>query len=132
MLLNTLKVAASRCLSGRKLYMHHVVSSGTLHERMCRKILNAHVFKMAGKITRFLSSKSGKNHKTKNHPTISSHLPKKFAATRQLLALRSALHAPNGLDSQTACKFYTHFKKECRHRERSKLKYACINLHAQR
>ena len=50
--------------------MHHVGSSGTLHERMCRKILNAHVFKMAGKITRFLSSKPGKNHKTKNHPTI--------------------------------------------------------------
>ena len=60
--------------------------SGTLNKRMCGKIVNAHVFKMAGKITQyFFSFKSAKNLKTKNHPMVSSHRPKKFAATRQLL-----------------------------------------------
>ena len=39
--------------------------SGALNERMCRKILNAHVFKMAGKITQFFSSKSGKESQDK-------------------------------------------------------------------
>ena len=50
--------------------------SGTLHERMCGKILNAHVFKMAGKITRFFSSKSGKESQDKkpsNGPDLELH-----------------------------------------------------------
>ena len=39
--------------------------SGTLNKRMCGKIVNAHVFKMAGKITHFFSSKSGKESQDK-------------------------------------------------------------------
>ena len=39
--------------------------SGTLNKRMCGKIVNAHVFKMAGKITNFFSSKSGKESQDK-------------------------------------------------------------------
>ena len=41
------------------MYASHDVS-GTLNKRMCGKIVNAHVLKMAGKITHFFSSKSGK------------------------------------------------------------------------
>ena len=59
--------------------------SGTLNKRMCGKIVKAHVFKMAGKITHFLALSQAKNLKTKNHAMVSSHRPKKFAATQQLL-----------------------------------------------
>lgn len=39
--------------------------SGTLNKRMCGKTVNAHVFKMAGKITHFFSLKSGKESQDK-------------------------------------------------------------------
>lgn len=51
--------------------------SGTLHERMRRKILNAHVFKMAGKITRFFSSKSDKEQQQDKEPSDDFQPPAK-------------------------------------------------------
>ena len=66
--------------------------SGTLNKRMCGKIVNAHVFNYGEyNYSFFLALSQAKNLKTKNHPVVSSHRPKRFASTRQLLKCTMAL-----------------------------------------